>query len=34
MPTGARSRDEVEAVLSLDSIERVDDDWPRYLARR
>jgi hypothetical protein len=33
LPTGARTREEVEALLSLDWIERVDEDWPRYLAR-
>jgi hypothetical protein len=32
LPTGARSREEVEALLSLDWVERVDEDWPRYLA--
>jgi hypothetical protein len=32
LPTGARTREEVEALLSLDWIERVDEDWPRYLA--
>jgi hypothetical protein len=31
MPTGARSRDKVEALLALDW--RVDRDWPGYLAR-
>ena len=32
LPTGATSREEVEVLLSLDSIERVDEDWPRYLV--
>src|SRR5687768_3343988 len=32
LPPGARSREEVEVLLTLDSIERVDRDWPRYLA--
>jgi hypothetical protein len=32
LPTGATSREEVEILLSLDWIERVDRDWPRYLA--
>src|SRR5215204_3273151 len=32
LPTGATSREEVEVLLSLDWIERVDRDWPRYLA--
>ena len=33
LPTGATSREDVEALLSLDWIERVDKDWPGYLAR-
>jgi hypothetical protein len=33
LPTGARTREEVEALLTLDSSERVDRDWPGYLAR-
>ena len=33
LPAGASSREEVEALLSLDWIERVDKDWPGYLAR-
>ena len=33
LPTGATSREDVEALLSLDWIERVGDDWPGYLAR-
>jgi hypothetical protein len=33
LPSGARTREEVEALLSLDGVERVDEDWPRYLAR-
>ena len=32
LPTGATSREEVEVLLTLDSIERVNRDWPRYLA--
>jgi hypothetical protein len=32
LPTGATSREEVEILLSLDWIERVDRNWPRYLA--
>src|SRR5918994_3230722 len=32
LPTGATSREEIEVLLSLDWIERVDRDWPRYLA--
>jgi hypothetical protein len=32
LPTGATSRKEVQVLLSLDWIERVDRDWPRYLA--
>ena len=32
LPTGATSREEVEVLLSLDWIERVDRDWPGYLA--
>ena len=32
LPTGAQSREEVETLLALDAIERVDEDWPRYLA--
>jgi hypothetical protein len=33
LPTGATSREEVEVLLSLDWIERVDRDWPGYLTR-
>ncbi len=33
LPAGASSREEVEALLSLDWIERVDKEWPGYLAR-
>jgi hypothetical protein len=33
LPTGARSREEIEVLLTLDSIERVDGGWPEYLAR-
>jgi hypothetical protein len=33
LPTGVGSREEVEALLTLDSIERVDNGWPEYLAR-
>jgi hypothetical protein len=32
LPTGATSREEIETLLSLDWIERVDQDWPGYLA--
>ena len=32
LPTGATSREEIETLLSLDWIERVDRDWRRYLA--
>jgi hypothetical protein len=32
LPTGAGSREDVETLLSLDRIERVDEDWPRYLV--
>jgi hypothetical protein len=32
LPRGVKSREEVETLLSLDRIERVDRDWPRYLA--
>ena len=32
LPTGATSREEVEALLSLDSLGNVDDDWPGYLV--
>ncbi len=33
LPSGARTREEVELLLTLDSIERLDEDWPGYLAR-
>ena len=32
LPTGATSREEVEALLSLDSLGNVDEDWPDYLV--
>jgi hypothetical protein len=32
LPTGATSREEVEALLSLDSLGQLDDDWPDYLV--
>src|SRR5215217_4098967 len=32
LPTGATSREEVEALLSLDSLGQLDDDWPGYLV--
>ena len=33
LPTGAQTREEVEILLALDGIERVDDGWLEYLAR-
>ncbi len=33
LPAGATTREEVEILLSLDSLERVDEGWPGYLAR-
>ena len=33
LPSGARTREEVELLLTLDPIERLDEDWPGYLAR-
>ncbi len=33
LPAGASSREDVEALLAFDWIERVDKDWPGYLAR-
>jgi hypothetical protein len=32
LPIGATSREEIETLLSLDRIERVDAGWPGYLA--
>src|SRR5215218_7196147 len=32
LPTGATSGEEVEALLSLDSLGQLDDDWPDYLV--
>ena len=32
LPTGATSREEVETLLSLDSMGNVDEDWPGYLV--
>src|SRR5215208_1842287 len=31
LPTGATSREEIETLLSLDSLGQLDDDWPEYL---
>ena len=32
LPAGAVTREEIELLLSLDGIGRLDDGWPRYLA--
>jgi hypothetical protein len=32
LPTGATSREEIETLLSLDWIERLDEGWPGYLG--
>ena len=32
LPTGATSREEIETLLSLDSLGNVDEDWPGYLV--
>jgi hypothetical protein len=32
LPTGAVTREEVEILLALDGMERLDDGWPGYLA--
>ena len=32
LPAGAMTREELELLLSLDAIERLDDGWPGYLA--
>ena len=32
LPAGAITREEIELLLSLDGIERLDDGWSRYLA--
>ena len=32
LPTGATSREEIEILLSLDSLGNVDEDWPGYLV--
>ena len=32
LPAGAMTREELELLLSLDAIARLDDGWPRYLA--
>jgi hypothetical protein len=32
LPTGATSREEIETLLSLDSLGQLDDDWPDYLV--
>jgi hypothetical protein len=32
LPNGITSREEAEVLLGLDHIERLDDEWPAYLA--
>src|SRR5215210_6175354 len=32
LPAGATSREEIETLLSLDSVGQVDEDWPGYLV--
>jgi hypothetical protein len=32
LPNGITSREEAELLLSLDHLERLDDEWPGYLA--
>ena len=32
LPTGATSREQIETLLSLDSLGQLDDDWPDYLV--
>src|SRR5215210_2293469 len=32
LPAGATSREEIEILLSLDSLGNVDEDWPGYLV--
>jgi hypothetical protein len=32
LPSGPTSREEIEVLLSLDSIGQVDEDWPDYLV--
>ena len=32
LPTGPATREEIEALLSLDSLGQLDDDWPGYLV--
>ena len=32
LPTGPTSREDIEALLSLDSAGQVDEDWPGYLV--
>src|SRR5215211_924612 len=32
LPAGAATREEIETLLSLDSLGQVDDDWPGYLV--
>jgi hypothetical protein len=32
VPGGITSREEVEVLLGLDHLERLDDEWPAYLA--
>jgi hypothetical protein len=33
LPDGITSREEVEVLLGLDHLERLDDEWPAYLAQ-
>ena len=33
LPAGPRTREDLEILLALDGIERVDEGWPGYLAR-
>src|SRR5215208_1439845 len=32
LPTGPATREEIETLLSLDSLGQLDDDWPGYLV--
>src|SRR5215210_8087382 len=32
LPTGPATREEIEALLALDSLGNVDEDWPGYLV--
>ena len=34
LPAGAMTREEIELLLSLDGLDRLDDGWPGYLATR